>query len=97
MEFTKQEKNRLYTECLKDIESYEMNHCCGSLWANITDKFKQENNLTSSKLIDISHELFSELYALKTRNCEFGIPAYWFSNREERIEALQKCIEQTKS
>lgn len=80
MELTKQEKHEIYKQCLIDIESMNNIFCCASF----------VNQLKT--VMFESRKVFSELYELRTIENH----VLWFNNRQERIDALKKCIEITK-
>lgn len=81
MELTKQERHVAYTECLNDINSGLVAFCCES--------FVKRNYMTWK---DEASIMFPELFNLRND----GRIVFWFSDNSQRIEALKKCIEQTK-
>lgn len=92
MELTKQQKHELYKQCLIDIEKNSWMCCCISFQNSLMPKLQ---DTSVYDFLSNAKYMFSELYELKTKSNP-GSMGYWFSTQQERIEALKKCIEQTK-
>lgn len=93
MELTKIEKHELYKQCLIDVEKCSWACCCISFQNTLMPKLQ---NTSVHDFLSNSKYTFPELYELKTKSNTSSM-GYWFSTQQERIEALKKCIEQTKS
>lgn len=93
MELTKQEKFMCYSNALIDIENNKFNCCCVSFQETLRDKLLHK---TVWDFLSESKTMFNELFDMKTiENAERSV-AYWFKNKQERVDALKKCIEMTK-
>lgn len=79
---TQEIRHKAYIDCLSDIKNYRRSNCCASFY--FRDYLE---DLTEAKII------FCELYSFRTTPPDLAI---WFYSRQERIEALEKCIELTK-
>lgn len=83
MELSKQQRHEAYKKCLIDIEIGLYGYCCAS--------FVYNSHLSGDKIY-FAKDVFPELYNLR----ENDVNVFWFKNNKQRIEALKKCIEQTK-
>lgn len=88
MELTKEQENEMYKMILSDIESEKETFCCDSIV-----EMSRKSTLIDQPIGYVQAKYYLEkLYTFKTTNIEFS----WFNNKQERIDALKKCIEQTK-
>lgn len=96
MEFTKQLRNEIYSYSLEQLEN--PGRVFGWFCETLTHFLYTEKQLHGDeidKILDETKNIFTELYSLRTNEEDDCV--FWFKNKQERIEALKKCIEQTKS